>query len=169
MKDSNRTFMELKYAFAKFDFLITVTPIAPLWNWNYDARTHKAYTRTTPIAPLWNWNKVLPCFTIFSYNSNRTFMELKYIIGFLLAVLFIGLQSHLYGIEIIKRPSLGRVQRKLQSHLYGIEMFETAPNHFFAYKLQSHLYGIEIAKHRTNSPTLPKLQSHLYGIEIYKK
>ena len=54
------------------------TPIAPLWNWNFSELQIIRNTKGTPIAPLWNWNifgKITQRLKM--QNSNRTFMELK--------------------------------------------------------------------------------------------
>ncbi len=54
------------------------------------------------------------------FYSNRTFMELKRIIKFVI-ILNDRLQSHLYGIETLRFGTPKRCDRLLQSHLYGIE------------------------------------------------
>ena len=100
---SNRTFMELKFGHrlrATWAKTVLIAPlwnwnqcgqimyvsfslvlIAPLWNWNIWLLSWKSTLATVLIAPLWNWNMLyVICYLNKFKCSNRTFMELKYLV-----------------------------------------------------------------------------------------
>ena len=77
---SNRTFMELKSVMPLSDTPQARVLIAPLWNWNYTGEVWVPSLPRVLIAPLWNWNSSDNLIRTGGTCSNRTFMELKFII-----------------------------------------------------------------------------------------
>ena len=55
--------------------------IVPLWNWNLETKM-ALWWGAVLIVPLWNWNKKINWYERSISRSNRTFMELKYFVGF---------------------------------------------------------------------------------------
>ena len=74
---SNRTFMELKWLYKAFLFLVSSVLIVPLWNWNNRNAFDKTHRHMVLIVPLWNWNVIMYSVKSVVRCSNRTFMELK--------------------------------------------------------------------------------------------
>ena len=102
---SNRTFMELKWNNKQAGSRAMVVLIVPLWNWNCSRGRCKccplcSSNRTfmelkclprqaiptsaqrVLIVPLWNWNSRPPTASSRRTCSNRTFMELKFVIKY---------------------------------------------------------------------------------------
>ena len=99
----NRTFMELKPVSSMWQSSLKWVLIVPLWNWNksfeefvklgnsfnrtfMELKLNWGYLILSPfpvlIVPLWNWNNVGKYFFALSQvGFNRTFMELKHLLG----------------------------------------------------------------------------------------
>ena len=85
---SNRTFMELKLPTPSFARMYLAVLIVPLWNWNVRFRRSMRKTLNVLIVPLWNWNEEKGILDKRHSCSNRTFMELKWLIAFCCCINF---------------------------------------------------------------------------------
>ena len=128
--------------------LAAIPSIAPYWNWNFFLLLRRQFCHIPSIAPYWNWNsgytavnwlRDLPSIAPY-WNWNRLSLAVSWEI-------FLTLQSHHTGIEIIKGRGMPSLSHYLQSHHTGIEIAAVATIRCVSFcDLQSHHTGIEINK-----------------------
>ena len=161
-------------------------PIAPSWNWNIRTKYPFSKRWILPIAPSWNWNYQLARVVTLQASPNRTKLELKQLLQFLMFS-FSCSQSHQAGIETSSRECFfdaystpNRTKLELKLRCWSPCDIQVSPpnrtklelkrqcgkNKMKTQKIsQSHQAGIETLCRESFTQSLNFSQSHQAGIE----